>query len=183
MNTRNIFLLLFLFSTQALAESYTQLDTNVRQYQGRVEEKRRHLKELSEKKAELKDQTAIRAVLDDMIVDAKELKENFVKFQREKKRLMYEYPQKGDLTERQYKRFEIETTEEINTLSNIDLRLKGVLSKLEKTYEKAPEIIELEKKKKEKFEAEIGHTKTKPEHATSVKAEPSPSPARPKLTY
>lgn len=176
-----IFAVLF-FSLRAQAESYNLLDTNVRQYKQRVEEKRKHIKELAEKKSELRDQAAIRGILNEMIVDAKELKESFVKFQKEKKRLLYEYPQKGDLTERQYKRFEIETIEEMNTLSNIDLRLKGVLNKVEETYEKPPEVLAADKQKKEKSKHE-DESPRKTEHQTTVKEEPSPASTRPVLSF
>ena len=173
-----VFLLILSSSKTAFAEGYERLNTIVRQYQHHVEDKRRHIKELAEQKATLHDQAAIRAILDETIVDAKEIKENFVKFQKEKKRLMYEFPQKNDVSEHQYKRFELETIEEMNTVSNIDLRLKGVLSKMEKTYEKPPEVIAMEKKKKEEANKPAATSQPK-----SVKAEPTPESSRPKLSY
>ncbi len=173
-----IFLFLSYSACPALADSYAQLNANVRQYKTRVEDRRAHIKELAEKKAELHEQEAIRAILDEMITDANDLKENFVKFQREKKKLMYEHPQQGDATERQYRRFEIETIEEINTISNIDLRLKGILMKIGKTYAKAPEVVAKENAKQAKEEK-----REEPQQKSHTpKTEPATS-TRPKLTY
>lgn len=143
-------LFLLFFISKVYAESYTLLDSQVKSYQVRVEEKRKKLAELAEKKATLKDDLAVRSVLDEMIVEAREMKETFKRFQKEKKRLQYSYPARGEETERKYKRFELATIEEFNTISNIDVRLKGVLARLEETYEKPPEVLEHERQLEEK---------------------------------
>lgn len=193
---RLLSLLIFIVSLKAMAtESYQQLNSNVRQYQSRVEDKRRLIKELAEKKSELKDQAAIRAILDEMIVASKELKENFVRFQREKKKLVYQNPQKGDLTERQYRRFELETIEEMNTISNLDLRLKAVLKKIQETYGRPPELVEEERLKNEKLKASAKATehesvdikneqahKSEPGKNSHGKEDPAKS-SRPVLSY
>lgn len=167
-----------IFSSHLWAESYTSLDASVKMYQNRVEDKTHKLKELSEKKAAAKNESEMRATLDEMIVEAKSLKESFVKFQKEKKRLKYEFPAQGDETERRYKRFELETIEELNSLSNIDLRLKGLLNRIEKVYDKPPEKIAKERKIEEERNKSSQELKSK-----EKKEETKVLEDRPKLSY
>lgn len=163
-------------------ESYVVLDSQVKMHQGRIIDRKKRIQELADKKAQTKDPTQIQDTLNEMIVQARELKESFVEFQKQKKKLLYEYPEKGDQTERQYKHFEIEMVEEFNSMSNIDLRLKGALDQMEKAYEKPPEVVEMEKQRREKLEGR-SQTARMAEPKTTVKQEPSPTPNRPKLSY
>jgi len=164
-------------SVSAMAESYNLLDANVRSLQTRIEDKQKKIKELGEKKAGLKDRAAQKLILDEMVVEARELKESFVKFQKEKKKLKYQHPERGDETDRKYRHFEVQTVEELNSFSNLDLRLKGALGKVEKSYGKPPEVVEKETAKRIEKAAETGQLQSK--EAPSSEA----LQARPKLSY
>lgn len=154
------------------------LDSVVKGYQTRIEDKQKKIQELAEKKATTKDETQIRAALDEMIIEAKEMKEIFVKFQKEKKRLKYEYPSHGDDTDRKYRRFELETIEELNSLSNVDLRLKGLLQRIERVYEKPPEKVAKEQQREE--EKRKASTKL---YSNDKKESEPVLDSRPKLSY
>jgi hypothetical protein len=148
----NLKFFLFVFSISQFAmatESYIALDAAVKACQSRVEDKQKRIRELGEEKAGVKDEAKVKEILDEMISEAKEMKDFFVKFQKQKKRLQYEFPSKGDETERKYKRFEVDTIEQLNSLSNTDLRLKGLLSRVEHVYQKPPEKIAKEQREED----------------------------------
>jgi outer membrane murein-binding lipoprotein Lpp len=172
------FLVLFMhLPSFAKAESYNQLDANVRQLQNRVEEKQKKIKELGEQKNATKDKAAQKAILDEMVVEARELRENVVKFQKEKKRLKYQHPERGDETDRKYKRFEVQVLEDLSSFSNLDLRLKGALGRVEKSYGKPPEVVEKETAKRVEKSQETGQLQSK-EAPTNEALQ-----TRPKLSY
>lgn len=168
---------IFVLSLSAMAESYNQLDSSVRSLQTKIEERKNKIKELGEKKITVKDAGAQRAIMDEMVVAAREMKESFVKFQAEKKKLKYQFPNRGDETERQYKRFEVQIVEDLNSFSNMDLRLKGVLSRIEKSYGKPPEVVKKEEAQKAQTAAKSETLQSKEPETTEVLHD------RPKLSY
>lgn len=170
-----VLLLLLGFSIFARAESYGLLDANVRSLQAKIEDKQKKIKELADKKTGVKDRGAQVAIMDEMVVEAREMKEAFVRFQKEKKRLKYQFPDRGEETERKYRRFEIQTVEELNSFSNIDLRLKGVLGRVHRTYGPPPEVIQKQEEQKAQKVQESGRLQSKEKDDSLME--------RPKLSY
>ena len=162
--------------TPGKPESYQQLDAKVNAMKIKAEGHRKKIKELAETKSVQTDESAIRLMLDEMVSEAKEMKKTLINFRKAKKRLTYSYPAKGTEIDQKYRHFEVEMVEEMNSLSNIDLRLKGLLTEVEQAYIQPTEVKEIEKRRK-------GSSSQGESHRATIKEQPTPVEARPKLSY